>query len=229
MSLVFRSILIVVVLWSSAAVCAQKPFPAEEEPGLFGNQGYSRVESEKMLSAEVKELLDGALRLYREPNLYLDRLKIYEILKINDFRRVWLGVHADRKYEFGHEAYIDYFTGGAILSSPGWSGSYKYNRVSEIEWHSVIKFLIDKNVVCIDSRAFEGYLGLYFDANIGRHEPYIPRRRYRHEMILAQPYAAPLSKSSPMLSFGLSRGCVIELVLANVFNLNEVSDGKSSN
>lgn len=202
------------------------------KPGYFEKQGYPRNESAERLDADVRQLLDGVLRLYRESGLFTNRKEALKVIGaiVND-RVVY------QKKSFPEKKRLDFredFLKEGIFSRPGWSGLYLFSGQptrGNNEWYSQIRINIDSKTVCIDSRAVEGYLDLVLDPGLNRFLPgYVPPERiFRHEVSYASPWVSALFPDTPSLILEFGNGCLRELLIAGHFSLGEIDDEAAYN
>lgn len=191
---------------------------------IYIKQGYPREQSAAMLDPAVRQLLDAALRLYREPGLFTNRAKALELLGVTQTSRRWRDTPP---VEGGHRAFVDTFAREGVFARPGWTGEYHYDGKLEVrpdQWWALIRIQVDPRQECQNSRAVEGYLDLVLDPGIKGFAHPVTERLRRHEVPFAKPYAPPLSPITPSLSLTFNDGCLGELRLVNIFHFKDVSD-----
>ena len=200
------------------------PMPRRPQPG--DKLGYSKEESTRLLDPEVRQLLDALLRLYREPGLFTDRRVAMQVLGVTD-QRVWSSTTGLQPGEPAH--YANQFAKTGIFGRPGWSGRFAYFgwfRARGEEWLAEISIEVDRTQVCIDSRAVEGYVDLFLQTGLdGRPHP-LPVSRWDRHGIFGSPYALPLGPQTPRFSMSFASGCLVKIVVGNLFKFTEVSDEK---
>ena len=231
------------VLFASFCICAasciwaqtpaqswQPPVLPPDVPNLYAKQGYPKEQSAAMLDVEVRQLLDVALRLYREPGLFSNRSKALEALGVRQTSRWYNSIPA---VVSGHRSYVDTFTTGSFFEQPAWTGEYRYNgkREDRMEaWHALILISVDRKIECINSRAVEGYLDLTLSPDGTRSPHWNGRdRTRRHDVILGKSSAPALSSTTPALILTFSDGCLSELTIVKTFNFKDISDDNANN
>ena len=220
----------------SSLICAQTPPQSWQPPvllpgtpNIYAKQGYPKEQSAALLDPEVRQLLDTALRLYREPGLFVNRSKALAELGVQNTSRRYSLIEP---VEGGYRAYVDTFSKEGLFARPAWTGVYRYSGKIEPwlnDWHEAIRIDIDEKLECHNSRAVEGYLDLVLDPG-GRGSPH--RRGnpiQRHDVILGEPYAPPLTPTTPALSLKFSNGCLIRLTIAGILNYKDISDDNARN
>lgn len=191
---------------------------------IYAKQGYPREQSAAMLDPAVRQLLDAALRLYREPGLFTNRAKALELLGVTQTRRRWSDTPP---VEGGHRAFVDTFAREGLFARPAWTGEYRYNgkREGRLDgWHAFILIKVDPGQECHNSRAVEGYLDLVLDPGIKGFAHPVTERLRRHEVPFARPSAKELTPVTPSLSLTFTDGCLAELGLVNIFSFKDISD-----
>ena len=193
-------------------------------PNIYAKQGFPKEQSAAMLDAEVRQLLDAALRLYREPGLFTSRSKALEVLGV---------VQTSRRYDpvapapGGYPKFKDTFASQGLFARPAWAGEYRYSgkiQPWDNEWHEVIRITVDRALECINSRAVEGYLDLMLAPDGTRSPHYFRDRKRRHDVILGRTSAPALSPVTPTLDLTFSDGCLHKLNIASIFNFKDISD-----
>lgn len=191
---------------------------------IYAKQGYPREQSAAMLDPAVRQMLDAALRLYREPGLFTDRAKALQLLGVAHTSRRWSDT---QPVQGGHRAFVDSFASEGLFARPGWTGEYHYDGKLEVgpnQWWARIRIAVDPKQECHNSRAVEGYLDLVLDPGIKGFAHPVTHRLRRHEVAFAEPYAPPLSPITPSLSLTFTDGCLAELGLVNIFSFKDVTD-----
>lgn len=191
---------------------------------IYAKQGYPREQSAAMLDPAVRQMLDAALRLYREPGLFTDRAKALQLLGVAHTSRRWSDT---QPVQGGHRAFVDSFASEGLFARPGWTGEYHYDGKLEVgpnQWWARIRIAVDPKQDCHNSRAVEGYLDLVLDPGIKGFAHPVTHRLRRHEVAFAEPYAPPLSPVTPSLSLTFSNGCLAELGLVNIFSFKDITD-----
>lgn len=191
---------------------------------IYAKQGYPREQSAAMLDPAVRQLLDAALRLYREPGLFTNRAKALQLLGVTQTSRRWSDTPP---VEGGHRAFVDTFAREGLFARPAWTGEYRYNgkREGRLDgWHAFILIKVDPKQECHNSRAVEGYLDLVLDPGIKGFAHPVTNRLRRHEVPFAEPYAIELTPVTPALSLIFSDGCLAELGLVNIFYFKDITD-----
>jgi hypothetical protein len=214
------------------AIAADAPAPrqpaAEREWRSVdpARQGYPRNQSVAMLDPEVRQFLDGILRLYKEEDLFADRAKALQLLGVTHTTRRWSN---ERTLPGRYRHYFDSLDSGGVFARPGWTGEYAYRShgADPETWHARISITIDAAKDCQNSRAVEGYLDLQLDPGIRQQVHPVPERLFRHEVDFAEPYAPPISHRTPVLILTISKGCMVGFQLARIFSFKEVSDARS--
>lgn len=200
------------------------------QPEYFEKQGYSHEVAAERLDPDIRQLLDGVLRLYREPGLFLDRKEALKVIVAQVNERHW-----DQSKAFPGKKRLGFkedFVKRGIFARPGWTGFYSFGgqpAVLSSKWYSKIDIRMDAATVCIESRAIEGYLDLMLDSNLFDILPgHAPRGRiFRHEVPYARPWAVSLSGNTPSILLNFSRGCLVGLIIAGGFSIGEVDHEKA--
>lgn len=196
---------------------------------IYAKQGYPTEQSAAMLDPAVRQWLDAALRLHREPGLFTNRAKALQLLGVAQTRRRWSDTPP---VDGGHRAFVDTFAREGLFARPGWTGEYHYDGKLEVrpdQWWALIRIKVDPKQECHNSRAVEGYLDLVLDPGIKGFAHPVTHRLRRHEVAFAEPYAPPLSPIMPLLSLTFSNGCLAELGLVRIFNFKDVGDDSANN
>lgn len=203
--------------------------PSGEISHLYDKQGYPKDKSNEMLDPQIRQLLDAALRLYREPGLFTDRKKALEVLDAQSTTRRW---SSQDSVPSGYRSYTDTFAKSGIFARAAWRGEYRYSGKNEPwlnEWHEVIRINVDRKLECHNSRAVEGYLDMVLAPDGTRSPHYLGDRKRRHDVILGKTSAPALSLVTPTLLLTFSEGCLSELTIAEIFNYKDISDDNARN
>ncbi|WP_143694915.1 hypothetical protein [Variovorax sp. JS1663] len=188
--------------------------------------GYSKEESTRRLSPEVRAILDGILRLYEEPGLFADRRRVFAVLGTEPGRREILPHPIPRTS--ATDKFRVYAAPQGVFAEGGVSAEYLYDgqesRNSEMTWRGLLTVRFPYKQKCVDSRAVEGYLDLYLYAGIdGLAHPLLPSQWDRHDFG-GRPFALALSKTTPSLSLNFVGGCVALIYVGDRFNYRDLAD-----
>jgi hypothetical protein len=216
--------LLIGLLFSMMA-CAQTMQDKRADPPE--KQGYSKEKSTQILDAEVRNFLDGMLKAYYEPGLFVHRPRLLAAIGILQTHRL-TGEENSTPNE--RRFYVDKFAAQGLFSRQGWKGEYAYTPANRSPgsrkdmWHSAVRVNLDQSASCIDSRAVEGYLDLVLKQSpFGLSHPRV-LSPYWHEGAYASLSAETISKSTPALGLRIGDGCLLGVSIGNSFNVKEIPD-----
>jgi len=186
--------------------------------------GYSKEESIRLLDPEVRSFLDGVLRLYKEPGVFVDRREVFRALgtEPGEVRMLY-----NREPAFPATApYRQSAANKGVFARVGWTAEYTYRGLERdiYMWRLDMRINVPKSPDCIDSRAVEGYLDLYLRSGLDGYAHPLPAYLWDRHGISGSPYGTELFPSTPKLRVGFVGGCLVGFSLENYFNYTEVSD-----
>lgn len=185
--------------------------------------GYSREESIRRLTPEVRMFLDGILRLYKETGLLARRREAFAALGTEPGRRRELDRPVPKTS--ATDPFRQYAAPKGLFSQAGWAAAYTYSgREAEgTVWRARLDIDIP-STPCIDSRAVEGYLDLYLHTGLeGKPHPASKDLWDRHGAG-GSPFAVSLGSTTPGISLGFVSACLVRITLAHGFTYKEISD-----
>ena len=208
---------------STASAAQSKPL-VRPKPG--DKLGYSKEESTQRLAPEYRALLDGVLRLYREPGLFARRSEAFATIGAVPGRIEVFTRSVPRRSET--DQFRQHAVAQGLFAREGWAASYEYNgretRDGKTTWHALLSIQLPYKQDCVDSRAVEGYLDLYLYPGIDGHAHPVPSRLWDRHGITGSPFARPIAKNGPGITLGFGEGCLGNIFMGSRFNLEEVSD-----
>lgn len=185
--------------------------------------GYSREESIRRLTPEVRAFLDGILRLYKEPGLLARRREAFAALGTEPGRRRELDHPAPRTS--ATDPFRQYAAPEGLFSRAGWAAAYTYSGREALGTAWRARFDIDiPSTPCVDSRAVEGYLDLYLHTGLdGKAHP-VSKNLWDRHGAGGSPFAVSLGSTTPGISLGFVNACLVRITLGHGFTYKEISD-----
>lgn len=213
---------------------ARPPLIAQPKPG--DKLGLSYEEAVTVLDPEMRKFLDGVLRVYREPGLVGNRKATLDALGAKILRRNYFNTEGQPRPTFRED-----FAPEGIFARKGWTGHYFYTGVEKrapkpyglfepgdvLHWKFRIEMRIDHKVAaCVDSRAVEGYLDLYWRPAYSQtfHKPNVLPSEWDRHGVVGQMVATALTPIHPFLGVGMVGGCVVRIDFNRYINFEEMSD-----
>lgn len=206
----------------SSDVSAGQAFPYRPKDG--DKLGYSKEESYTRLAPEIRDFLDGILRLYREPGLFASRKEVFSSIGAQPGQIKELSQPVPRIS--ATEPFRQYAAPKGLFARIGWRVAYSYLGREEngMRWRVRLDIEIPSQPDCIDSRAVEGYLDLYLHANLDGKAHLVPPSQWDRHGASGGPLALPLSSVTPGIDLGFVGGCLVGIILGNSFYYREIKD-----
>jgi|GEM_PF-5370851 len=208
---------------ASAPGTTERPvLTAQPKPG--DKLGLPYEQAVQRLDPEVRRFLDGVLRVYKEQGLVGNRKATLEALGAKVAKRNYFDTEGQPRPVFRED-----FASTGVYGRKGWSGHYYYRGVNRdnTKWEFRIEVLLDpKTAECVDSRAVEGYVDLYWVPifNTTVHKPYVrPDEWDRHDKYGAM-RARALLPITPNLEMGIVKGCLVRIEFTRTISLEEMSN-----
>ncbi|MCP3022358.1 hypothetical protein [Cupriavidus basilensis] len=199
--------------------------PPEIIPGA--KLGYSKEESARHLRPDVRELLNGVLRILDKPDQYVGRQAIYDALHVKgENRAVFYSKMKDGSRDMG---FREKFISDGVFSNPAWNGWYYYdgqNGPSRRGWGVRVEIDIKTEMDCIDSRAVEGYLDLHINPRIIEQIHPISRERWNRHGPGGHTVYAKTMNSSAGLRLVFADGCWSFLNFTHIYPEEIFKDAK---
>lgn len=216
---------------SNDRAASTNQFPRDTRPQVEPNLpmpgdelGYSKEESIARLSSDDRQFLDQVLKLYKEPGRFYDLKLAFATLGTVPSTRQTFPPSIPRASS------TDRFRQCAkpigAFSRPGWIACYEYWGRNDIKetWYSQLTVEIPFKRYCIDSKAVEGYLGLYLYPRIWGYAHPIPSDRWDRHGVAGIADAKPAAVGGPALGIGFIGGCLSGFTFSRTFNSTEISD-----
>ena len=182
-------------------------------------------EAIKALDPDVRQFLDGVLRLYREPGLIGNRKVTLEALGAKVAKRNYFTSEGQPRPTFRED-----FAPTGIYSRKGWTGYYFYDGVkSNLPNRWTVRIEIRQNPktsTCINSRAVEGYMNLYWEPVFHQtaHKPYVLPSEWDRHGVLGRMVASPLSPTSVWIAIEMIEGCLALVDFGKTINFMDMNN-----